>query len=59
MNKKKILIVGNGNHQFITNYVYHLNKNNNYIIDILSYTTIKKNNKLYYNSIQKYTQLRK
>jgi len=53
MTKKRILLVGNGNHQFITNYVLWLKKstNNNFIVDIISYTHIKDENRNHYNAI--------
>jgi hypothetical protein len=49
----KVLLVGNGNHQFITNYALWLNKQgkNKYIIDILSFLPVIKVNKKYYNEI--------
>ncbi len=53
MSEMRILLVGNGNHQFITNYVYWLKKStkSNFIVDILSYTKVKDENKKYYNTI--------
>jgi hypothetical protein len=51
----KILIVGDGNHQFITNYAIWLNKENpnKFYIDILSFTQIHKENEGCYNTIYK------
>jgi glycosyltransferase involved in cell wall biosynthesis len=53
MSEKRILLVGNGNHQFITNYVHWLKKStkSNFIVDILSYTKVKDENKKYYNTV--------
>lgn len=52
MDKTKILLVGDGNHQFITNYAIWLRKTKNrFQIDILSYTQIKENNRSCYNTI--------
>ncbi|WP_016778726.1 glycosyltransferase [Anaerophaga thermohalophila] len=53
MTEKRILLVGDGNHQFITNYVHWLKKekNNNFKIDILSQSTVKEKNKKNFNSI--------
>jgi hypothetical protein len=53
MSEMRILLVGNGNKQFITNCIYWLKKEtkNNYIVDILSYTQVKDKNKKYYNTI--------
>lgn len=50
-NKKSILLVANGNHQFITNYTKWLSKQqeNKFQVDILSLTPIKEINKKYYN----------
>lgn len=53
MIEKRILLVGDGNHQFITNLITWLNKHNQYkfIIDILSFKPILDENKKYYNNI--------
>lgn len=53
MNKKRILLVGDGNHQYITNYVSWLKKQkqNYFIVDILSYTNINNKNKKFYDTI--------
>lgn len=53
MSEKRILLVGNGNHQFITNYVYWLKKStkSKYIVDILSDRQVNDENKKYYNTI--------
>lgn len=51
MLSKKILLVGDGNHQFNTNYVHWLNKTGNYNIDILSILPVKKDNRKFYNKI--------
>ncbi len=53
MSEIRILLVGNGNKQFITNCVHWLKKEtkNNYIVDILSYTQVKDENKKFYNTI--------
>lgn len=53
MTKKRILLVGDGNHQFITNYTYWLKKEakNNFVVDILSYNPLKEENKKYYDAI--------
>jgi glycosyltransferase involved in cell wall biosynthesis len=54
MSKKKILLVGDGNHQFITNYSKWLNKSKslqNFEIDILSYTLVCSESKEFYNDI--------
>lgn len=52
MTKKKILLVGDGNHQFITNYSKWINKyksGQNYEIDIFSLTKISPFNYKYYS----------
>lgn len=51
--KKHLLLVGDANHQFITNFAQWLKKemSNSFIIDILSYTPIQKEFQNYYNSI--------
>jgi len=54
MTKKKILLVGDGNHQFITNYSKWLNKfqtPQNFEIDILSLSKISPFNSTYYSKI--------
>lgn len=53
MSEKRILLVGNGNKQFITNCVHWLKKDtkNNYVVDILSDRQVKDENKKYYNTI--------
>lgn len=53
MSKKRILLVGDGNHQFITNYVYWIRKvtSNDLIIDILSFSKLKKENSKTYNTV--------
>lgn len=53
MTEKRILLVGDGNHQFITNLALWLTKypKNKFVIDIFSYTTLQKENKKYYNTI--------
>lgn len=48
---KRILLVGNGNHQFIINLVIWLKKESNFQIDILSFNKIKVENKIYYQNI--------
>lgn len=52
MIKKRILMVGNGNHQLITNYVRRLTqiKKNEYVIDVFSFTPVQSDIKSYYNS---------
>jgi hypothetical protein len=53
MTKKRILIVGDGNHQFITNYGLFLVKGreSDYLVDILSTTIVQKENFKYYNEV--------
>ncbi|HZL12381.1 MAG TPA: glycosyltransferase [Prolixibacteraceae bacterium] len=53
MTKKRILLVGDGNHQFITNYTVWLNKQSNikFQIDILSLSLVNNSNADYYNKI--------
>lgn len=53
MNRKRILLVGDGNHQFIFNYAYWLKKEakNSFVVDILSYFPLKEENKKYYDTI--------
>lgn len=54
MTKKNILLVGDGNHQFITNYSKWVKKSSSkkkYEIDVLSLSKISTNNKKYYNNI--------
>ena len=53
MLNKKILIVGDANHQLITNSVIWLNKqyDNIFEIDTLSYTHLSNNNKIHYNLV--------
>jgi len=53
MNEKRILLVGDGNHQYITNYVGSLKKQmpNYFIVDILSYTNVNNENKKFYDTI--------
>lgn len=51
-NNSKILLVGDANSIFITNYAYWLKQeNNSYTIDILTLTKTKSENTQYYNSI--------
>ena len=53
MSRKKILIVGNGNHQFITNYVHWVKKGSKglYTVDVLSSAPIHMENNQIYNGI--------
>lgn len=53
MVEKKILLVGDGNHQFITNYAKWLCKDeeDKFQIDILSSTSVKERNKVFYKHI--------
>lgn len=53
MTEKRILLVGDGNHQFITNYATWINKatNNNFTVDILSFTPVRTENEKYYHSV--------
>lgn len=52
MTEKRILIVGDGNHQFITNYAFWLKRELGVdtTIDILSISPLKKSNLKYYDS---------
>lgn len=52
MTEMRILLVGDGNHQFITNFVCWLKKDqsNNFFVDILSYTKLRDENRMYFNS---------
>lgn len=52
MTEKRILIVGDGNHQFITNYAFWLKKELGVdtTIDILSFSPLKKSNLKHYDS---------
>jgi hypothetical protein len=51
--KKKILLVGDGNHQFITNYALWLKNDSEkrFIIDVLSYTAVINRNRPFYDTI--------
>lgn len=53
MSNQKILIIGDGNHQFIINLVIWLKKEmgDAVKVDILSLTTFKEENRKYYNSV--------
>src|SRR5690606_13315238 len=53
MTKIRLLLVGDGNHQFITNLTFELKKINNInlIIDIVSHEEVVEKNKCYYNKI--------
>jgi hypothetical protein len=52
MTKKRILLVGDGNHQFITNYAFWLRRElgDYVVIDILSFSPIKKVSFQFYES---------
>lgn len=51
MSNKKVLLVGDGNHQFIINLIIWLKKDSGLQIDILSYSKVKEENKIYYRNI--------
>jgi hypothetical protein len=53
MTNKRILLVGDGNHQFITNYAIWLKKQNgrSFSIDMLSLTPVRKDNVKFYQFI--------
>lgn len=53
MTIKRVLLVGNGNHQFVTNYAKWLKKEsvNVLTIDILSLTVLSGKNKRYYDTV--------
>lgn len=53
MTDKRILLVGDGNHQFITNYARWLKKKNgsNFCVDILSFTPVRKENVKFYQFV--------